>query len=129
MIVLPARPTYDHALAEWILEQRAAKGHDRTFYNSREWRLVRALVLVAHHFESQWELGLTPSRYERATVVHHVMHVSDHPGWALSEYAIDERGEVVRNLVPLSHRGHDEAHGRFGPGQRRRVPPLTEERW
>lgn len=128
-MVCLTRPAYDHALAAWISERRAMLGHDRAFYNCPEWRRLRARVLAEHHGESQWELGLSPARYVPATVVHHVMHVDVWPGWALSEWAIDEHGEVVRNLVPLSHEGHDMAHGRFGRGQRHRVPPLTSERW
>jgi hypothetical protein len=129
VIYLPPRPTYDHVLAEWIMERRERLGHDRAFYNCAEWRKLRARVLAEFHGESQWELGLSPARYVPATVVHHVMHVEDWPGWALSEWAVDECGEVIRNLMPLSHEAHDVAHGRFGRGQRHRNPPITEERW
>ena len=122
-------PSYDHALAETILSRRERDGNDHAFYCSKQWRTLRQSVLEKFHFESQWELGLSPARYVPATVVHHVMHVEDWPGWALSEWAVDERGEVIRNLVPLSHEAHDVAHGRFGRGQRHRNPPITEERW
>ena len=129
MIVLPSRPVYDHALAEWILDRRERLGHDRAFYNSAAWRTLRAHVLAEFHSESQYELHQSPARYVPATVVHHVMHVEDWPGWALSEYAVDGSGEVIRNLIPLSHEAHDIVHGRFGTGQRHREAPLTEERW
>lgn len=127
-MIVRAMPTYDRDLARWILERRERFGHDRAFYNSPAWRRLRAEVLAEFHGESQWELSLSPALYVPATVIHHVMHVEDHPGWALSEWAVRD-GEVIRNLVPLSHDGHDVAHGRFGRGQRHRVKPLTDERW
>lgn len=122
-------PSYDHSLAEWILTRRERDGNDHAFYCLAAWRRLRARVLAEFHGESQWELGLSPARYVPATVVHHVMHIEDWPGWALSKWAVNERGEVIRNLVPLSHEAHDVAHGRFGRGQRHRNPPITEERW
>lgn len=127
-LLVRVTPTYDRALADWVLARRERFGHDRAFYNSPAWRALRAKVLAEFHGESQYELGLSPARFVPATVVHHVMHVEEYPGWALSEWAVRD-GEVVRNLVPLSHDGHDVAHGRFGRGQRRRADPLTEEMW
>lgn len=127
-MIVRVTPSYDRALAEWILAARGRNGHDRAFYNSPEWRRLRAKVLAEFHGESQYELGQSPSRCVPATVVHHVMHVEDFPGWALSEWAVKD-GEVIRNLVPLSHDGHNVAHGRFGRGQRHRARPLTAERW
>jgi hypothetical protein len=129
VVVLAQAPVYDRALAEWILGRRARLGHDRAFYGCAAWRRLRARVLAEYHGESQWELGLAPARVVPATVVHHVMHVEDWPGWALSEWALDESGEVVRNLVPLSQEGHDAAHQRFGHRVNVHPPPLTEERW
>ena len=60
--------------------------------------------------------------------VHHVMHVDEYPGWALSEFALDAEGNLIRNLIPLSHAAHDIAHGRFGKNVRSRVA-LTDEMW
>lgn len=115
-------------MAEWILDRRERFGHDRAFYNSPAWRRLRAQVMAEFHGESQYELHQSTARYVPATVVHHVMHVEDWPGWALSEYAVRD-GETIRNLVPLSHEAHDIVHGRFGPGKRHCEPPLTAERW
>lgn len=122
-------PQYDWELDEWIRERRRKLGHDRAFYNSAAWRGLRAKVLAEFHGESQYELGLSPRRIVRAEVVHHVMHVEDFPGWALSEFALDEHGEVIRNLVPLSHEAHDIAHGRFGKAQRIKGDDISIERW
>ena len=120
-------PVPDWELADWITHESGPR--HRRFYSSARWLRIRARVLAEAHGASAYELSLSPSRYEPATCVHHVMRVSAHPEWALSEWAVDGRGRVVRNLVPLSARAHDLAHGRFGfsPGQRPR--PLTEERW
>ena len=122
-------PRYDWELDALLREQRKRNGHDRAFYNSARWRRLRARVLAEFHGESQYELGLSPRRIVRAEVVHHVMHVEDYPGWALSEFVLDEHGEIIRNLVPLSHEAHDIAHGRFGKAQRIKGDDISIERW
>ncbi|WP_051353814.1 hypothetical protein [Atopobium fossor] len=128
MIILPQKPVYNHALAQWILDRRSQKKSDHDFYCLSAWIKLRAHVLREFHGESQYELEQSPSLFVPANVVHHVMYVEDYPGWALSEFAVKD-GEVIRNLVPLSHSAHDIAHGRFGKSQRTRKPPLTVERW
>lgn len=121
-------PRYDWELDALLREQRKRNGHDRAFYNSARWRRLRARVLAEFHGESQYELGLEPSRYVPAETVHHVMHVDEYPGWALSEFALDADGNLIRNLIPLSHAAHDIAHGRFGKNVRARAA-LTDEMW
>lgn len=122
-------PTYDVELAEYITDHCGPR-HKR-FYDSARWLHLRARVIADAHGASLYELAQSPSRYVPATVVHHVMRVDDYPGWALSEWAVDERGRVIRNLVPLSHLGHDVAHGRFQPhgSHAPHAPMLTVERW
>ena len=122
-------PEYDWDLDRWIRARRERDGHDRAFYNSPAWRRLRARVIAESHGASMMELSSSPARFVPATVVHHVMRVGEHPGWALSEWAV-EGGLVVRNLVPLSHDAHDVAHGRFRHRPRAAAAgPLTEERW
>lgn len=123
------RPTYDMDLDRWIRSMRERVGHDRIFYNSAAWRHLREKVLDECHCESLYERSLSPARYVRATTVHHVMHLDRFPGWGLSEWAVDVDGQLVRNLVPLSHDAHDIAHGRFIGCGRRKSNPVTEEWW
>lgn len=120
-------PVPDWRLAEWVRTQ-AGPRHKR-FYDSARWLALRRRVIAEAHGASLYELSLAPSRYVPATCVHHVMRVAEHPEWALSEWAVDGRGRVVRNLIPLSHLGHDVAHGRCGFGAAPRPRPLTDERW
>jgi hypothetical protein len=121
-------PAPDWRLAEWVRAQAGRAGRKR-LYDSARWLALRRRVIDEAHGASLYELSLSPSRYVPATCVHHVMRVSEHPEWALSEWAVDEGGRVIRNLIPLSHVGHDVAHGRCGFGVAPRPRPLTEERW
>lgn len=124
----PAHPPEpDWELADWIRNEAGPKR--KRFYDSAAWLHLRSKVLAESHGASIYELTLSPARYVPATCVHHVMRVSQHPEWALSEWAVDETGAVIRNLIPLSHFAHDLAHGRCMPGGMGRAAPLTEERW
>lgn len=123
------RPSYDWDLDRWIRARRERNGHDRAFYDSARWRRLRAKVLEECHGESLYELAQSPALYVPATTVHHVMLVERHPGWALSEWAVDVDGQLVRNLVPLSDAGHNVAHGRFRGSNVRKRSYVTEERW
>ncbi len=123
-------PTYDTELAARLRARRERDGGDKAFYDSRAWRdHLRVKVMADHHWECQDCLAKSPARYTRAEHVHHVMHVDQYPGWAMSEWACDSRGNVIRNLVPLCHECHDRRHDRYmGVGGRAREP-LTPERW
>lgn len=123
----PARPPEpDWDLAEWVRRESGPR-HVRLYWLSA-WQRLRARVIAEAHGASAYELSLSPARYVPAECVHHVMRVSEHPEWALSEWAVDGRGDVVRNLIPLSREAHEIAHGRSGTPARR-PRPLTEERW
>ena len=120
-------PAPDWCLAEWVRTQAGPRR--KRLYDSARWLALRRRVIDEAHGASLYELSLSPARYVPATCVHHVMRVSEHPEWALSEWAVDEGGRVIRNLLPLSHVGHDVTHGRCGFGVAPRPRPLTEERW
>lgn len=122
-------PEYDWELHRHLMEMLARDGNQRRFYMSAAWRRLRAKVLEEAHFESQDELHATPARIVLATCVHHVMHVDEHPGWALSEFYVSDEGEVRRNLVALSHEAHDARHNRNQFWKRKREPELTKEMW
>ena len=123
-----ARRTGSGLAAGRVVRTQSGPRHKR-FYDSAQWLALRRRVIAEVHGASLYELSLAPSRYVPATCVHHVMRVTEHPEWALSEWAVDGRGRVVRNLIPLSHLGHDVAHGRCGFGVAPRPRPLTDERW
>lgn len=130
-----SRPEYDWDLDRWIRGRcgdGCSRDRGKAFYDSARWLRLRRRVLDEAHGASLWELGQSPARFVPATTVHHVMRVGQWPGWALSEWAVGPDGSVVRNLIPLSHDGHDAAHGRFGFRRQRGRGgdgPLTPERW
>lgn len=123
-------PEYDWELHRHLMEMLARDGNQRRFYKSAAWLRLRAKVLEEAHYESQDELNATPSRIVLATCVHHVMHVDEWPGWAMSEFYIsDDDHRVHRNLIPLSHDAHDARHGRMAFGKRAPRFELTREMW
>jgi 5-methylcytosine-specific restriction endonuclease McrA len=120
---------YDPELARRLQAERKHDGHNRRFYKSAQWRVLRARVLAEFHGECQDCLAKSPSRYTPATCVHHEAHVDTHPGWALSETYVGRDGKQRRNLVPLCHSCHDARHGRDPGSFIAKSKPLTEERW
>lgn len=122
---------YDVELAFRLKAERERDGHNRRFYKSLPWRMLRGRVLRKYHGECQDCLAKSPARYEPATCVHHEAHVDTCPGWALSETYTDAHGVERQNLVPLCHSCHDARHGR-GPGRftvKAKDAPVTDERW
>lgn len=122
-------PEYDWDLHHHLMQMLARDGNQRRFYMSARWRRLRAKVLEESHFESQDELHATPARIVLATCVHHVMHVDELPGWALSEWYVDDSGQCHRNLIALSHEAHDARHGRMRFAKRKPQFELTKEMW
>ena len=93
---------YDWELHRDLLAMRERYGNHRRFYKSAAWRRLRAKVLEEFRYESQDELHASPARYVRATCVHHDRFVDKYPGWALSEWWVDDKGNVH-----CSQRGFD----------------------
>ena len=123
-------PEYDWELHRDLMAMRERYGNHRRFYKSAAWRRLRGKVLAEFHFESYDELRASPARYVPATCVHHDRYVDKYPGWALSEWWLDNDGTIRRNLFPLSHDAHDTRHGRCGSRARAEtVNPLTDEWW
>ena len=122
-------PEYDWDLHHYITRIWDERHSHRLFYQCAAWRRLRRQVLEEFHYESQDELLASPARYVRATCVHHDRFIDRYPGWALSEFWVDDAGVVRRNLVPLSHDAHDARHHRTRYRQRRPVVELTEEMW
>ena len=75
---------------------------DRTdvFYNSKPWRRLSRRIIRAAHGECQ--LCKELHKLSRATLVHHVKHLREHP----------ELAYEPSNLMPLCHDCHERIHGR-----------------
>ena len=116
-------------LAATLTAQLGRYGTNRRFYQSRPWRDLRASVLDAAHHECAMCLAKSPAAYSPATTVHHVMHVDEHPGLALSRTYVGEDGKEHDNLIPLCHRCHDLVHGRWQGRTHDGTKDITPERW
>lgn len=128
-VPVSALPEYDWDLHHHLMQMLARDGNQRRFYMSARWRRLRARVLEEAHYESQDELHATPARIVLATCVHHEAHVDEQPGWALSEWYVDDSGQCHRNLIALSHEAHDARHGRMRFAKRAPAFELTKEMW
>lgn len=95
----------------------------KEFYDSKMWKIVRKQVLNMDHYECQ--LCKSRGKYKKATVVHHVKHLKDHPELSLSIW--DESDGNKRQLVSLCDECHNEVHPEKGIIDSK--PPLTEEKW
>lgn len=94
-----------------------------SFYNSQKWKRLRRKVLQMDRYECQ--ICKTRGTYTKATTVHHVNYVKQHPELAL-EIFYSWQGNQKRNLLSLCHDCHEEIHGHR---KKSLALPLTEERW
>lgn len=118
------------ALRRWIPAlDRAHKLY--RFYQTPEFRALRAEVLAAAHGECEDCRAKSPSVIRPATTVHHDREVRRYPELALSLYWLDKHGKKHRQLWALCEDCHNRRHSRFGYGERPapETPPLTPERW
>ena len=126
------RPEYltPEALRRWIPEL-VREGRLYRFYQTPEFRALRAQVLAAAHGECEDCRAMSPARITRATTVHHDREVKRCPELALSLYWLDRHGKKHRQLWALCEDCHNRRHGRFGYGTQAEpeTPPLTPERW
>ena len=93
------------------------------FYEGREWRRLRKVVLQADKYECQQ--CKSRGKYTKANTVHHVKHLEHYPELGLERYYTDEDGKRQKNLISLCHLCHLEIHNY----QHKPKEPLTEERW
>lgn len=110
----PDLSTYDRTLGDRLRRERFRDGNNRLFYARHAWRRLRDKVLAAFRWECQDCLAKSPRAYRRATNLHHVLHVREYPGFALTEFVNDGEGRRRRVLVPLCHECHQLRHGRGG---------------
>ena len=97
-------------------------GREYEFYSWTEWKHLRLDVLKLDHWECQE--CKKRGRYRRASIVHHVNHLREHPALALSVWHNEQR-----QLVSVCKRCHEELHPESQQPFAKTRPPVTEERW
>ena len=107
------------------LKDLVEAGTSDLFYSWKAWKRIREAVLKLDRYECQ-RCKNEKKRYRKATIVHHVKHLTDRPDLALSVWDQDT-GE--RQLVSVCKQCHEELHPE---AQRQFQPvhvPITQERW
>ena len=105
------------------LQQLVSTGESDLFYSWRAWRRLREKVLQLDHWECQ-RCREVYNRVKRATIVHHVKHLTERPDLALSIWDGEER-----QLLSVCKQCHEELHPE---SQRQFQPesvPITQECW
>lgn len=115
----------DISLATYIKQLEAA-GELEQFYQTKEWKELRAEVLIDNHYECAE--CIKRGRYTRAVCVHHVNEVRNRPDLALSKYYTDQEGKQHKQLIPLCNTCHNEIHDKLGKWQRK-GKFINVERW
>ena len=115
----------DTSLASYILKL-IAEGRVAEFYQTEEWKELRAEVLEEQHNECQE--CLKRGDVIQATCVHHVNEVRNRPDLALSKTYTDSEGKKHKQLVPLCNACHNIVHDKLGNWQRE-GKFTNEERW
>lgn len=103
--------------------KKCVKEDIHRFYIWGKWKQVREHVLKMDHCECQ--RCKAKKTYTKATTVHHVNYVKQHPELAL-EIWYEWHGRTGRNLISLCHDCHEAVHGYRKLKEKK---PLTEERW
>lgn len=118
----------DKDLGTW-LRGLIKSGREQAFYQTKEWKELRAEVLRDHPLCADC-LAKFPAVFSRAQHVHHVIELKARPELALTRWWEDSAGIRHENLVALCHTCHDERHGRvLQGGARTKKEPITEERF
>lgn len=101
-----------------------SEGREDLFYRWPEWLARRRDVLQLDKYECT-RCRRVYHRYRKATLVHHVKHLTERPDLALSIWDGQER-----QLVSLCDMCHEEEHPEHRKHSKCRVPtPVTTERW
>ena len=107
------------------LQELVGAGTSDLFYSWKVWKHRREDVLSLDRHECQ-RCKNEKKRYRKATIVHHVKHLTDRPELALTIWDPDT-GE--RQLLSVCKQCHEELHPE---AQRQFQPvrvPITQERW
>jgi 5-methylcytosine-specific restriction protein A len=97
------------------------------FYLSSAWQRKRKQILQRDHHECVY--CTQQGRHSRSVIVHHIMHLDEHPELALSDYYIGTDGVQHRQLVSVCRECHETV---CHPERMHKIAarhPLTEERW
>lgn len=106
-----------------FVKQCVADDNVIAFYKSSSWRKKRSEVLKLD--KNECLMCKAKGKRTRATIVHHVLHLRDHPELALSIYHNKQR-----QLISICHECHEKEHveerKRFG---KKELIFTNEERW
>ena len=93
-------------LIKWINELANEQKIYR-FYQTVEWRSLRAEIMHKHHNECYKcrQYG----KITKADTVHHVYHLRDYPEYGLSEEIYIDAKKII-NLIPLCNSCHNIEH-------------------
>lgn len=87
------------ATGEWVRKMAATSYRGwNAFYHTTRWQKKREAILRRDHRTCQ--LCRRKGKYKRATTVHHMKHLRDHPELALTD----------DNLISLCSECHEEVH-------------------
>lgn len=106
------------------LQDQIDAGCEHTFYCCAPWKNCREEVLKLDRYECQ--ICKARGKYRRASIVHHVKHLTDRPDLALSIYNPDT-GE--RQLISVCKRCHEDLHPESQQQAQLPQDPITQERW
>lgn len=115
----------DISLASYIRKLIAEDSVEK-FYQTDDWKELRAEVLEEHNNECQE--CLKRGDVIQAICVHHVNEVRIRPELALSKTFIDREGKTQKQLIPLCNTCHNIVHDKLGNWQRK-DKFTNEERW
>ena len=105
------------------LQELIQKGQSDLFYSWKAWKRIRQEVLKLDHYECQRCKQLR-HKYRKATIVHHVKHLTDRPDLALSVWDGQER-QLISVCKSCHEELHPESQQQFKPAS----VPITQERW
>ena len=107
------------------LRAMVEEGTSDLFYSWKGWKRLREAVLKLDRHECQ-RCKNEKKRYRKATIVHHVKHLTDRPDLALSVWDPDTRERQLLSVCKQCHEElHPEAQRQFQPVR----VPITQERW
>ena len=118
LVVVGISPTMLFTLQDLI-----KNGQSDLFYSWKAWKRLRLEVLKLDHYECQ-RCKQLQHRYRRATIVHHVKHLTDRPDLALSVWDGKER-----QLISVCKSCHEELHPESQRQFASACVPITQERW
>lgn len=107
------------------LQEMVLDGTSDLFYSWRGWKHRREEVLRLDRFECQ-RCKTVRKRYRRATIVHHVKHLTERPDLAL---AVWDPNTGERQLVSVCKQCHEELHPESQRQFAQESEPVTAERW